>query len=282
MKSPPEPANSRQSTFDFYSTSGPRNRELRDLEEYLQRLVGEALSGVVLTDNRRRILSTQADPRTPGRVQLRLHRSFLSAGDDLLALVADFALGRLHGNRRRLAVAAFREHFDRHGPQETLLPPSRRKVPLRPEGSYFALEEMRDRLIEAYFANETFPPFGKPPSITWARRPRPNRRRPRRRSLRLGSYDANRHLIRIHPLLDHHETPRFVVESIVHHELLHAMIPIVRPGLEAKDSSPRAPRRRLHTPEFRHRERLFAHHGEAEAWLEKNLDRLLERRQRSR
>ncbi len=59
--------------------------------------------------------------------------------------------------------------------------------------------------------------------------------------------------------------PRAVVESVVYHELLHAAIPPVeQPGQ----------RRQIHPPEFRRREREFAHFDAAEDWLAENLGRL--------
>jgi hypothetical protein len=277
MKPPPKPSAPGQRSFDFSPGSDPGPRRLRDLETHLRELVGENLDGVVLTDNRRRILSAGTNPQRPGRLRVRLHRSFLLAEDELLALVADFVTGRLQGARRRQAVTAFREHFERHAwPEDS--PPAPRRVRLRPSGSHFDLEEMRDRLIAHYFRDETFLPAGRPPAITWGRWPSTTRRRPRRRTLRLGSYDARRHLIRIHPVLDRRDVPLHVVESIVHHEILHAVIPTTAPCSTAGAPSPKSPRRRIHPPEFRRRERLFAHYDDAEAWLVKHFDRLVKAR----
>jgi hypothetical protein len=76
--------------------------------------------------------------------------------------------------------------------------------------------------------------------------------------------------VRIHPALDHPSVPRWLVESVVHHELLHADLdPVVSNG-----------RRRLHTPEFRRREREFERHDDARRWIDRHLGALLRRRAR--
>ncbi len=59
--------------------------------------------------------------------------------------------------------------------------------------------------------------------------------------------------------------PRYVVESVVYHEVLHATLPPVMKN----------ERRRIHTPEFRRRERLFPNYQRAERWIDRNPKRLL-------
>ena len=92
----------------------------------------------------------------------------------------------------------------------------------------------------------------------------------RSRSIRLGSYRYDTRVVRIHRALDHPEVPRFVVESVVHHELVHAALPEPAVGWDG--------RRRIHTPEFRHLEREFVHHRQAQEWIAQNFRRLLELR----
>ena len=85
--------------------------------------------------------------------------------------------------------------------------------------------------------------------------------------MRLGTYSDHDRLIRIHRCLDSADVPAFVVESVVYHEMLHADLPVeIHNG-----------RRRLHTPEFRRRERLFHRFTEAESWLDEHLGTLAAR-----
>ncbi|MBC7171656.1 MAG: hypothetical protein H5U40_04480, partial [Polyangiaceae bacterium] len=98
--------------------------------------------------------------------------------------------------------------------------------------------------------------------ITWGRR---GRRRGKKRSIQLGTYLADERLIRIHPVLDQAWIPRFYVETVVFHELLHHDMPcVVKNG-----------RRCFHTKEFRDRERAFPHFALAEQWEKVHLPRLL-------
>ena len=143
---------------------------------------------------------------------------------------------------------------------------------LRPAGEIYDLRELRDELNRDYFGGKL------KVGITWgkgaglpagrARSGARCRRRPRRSSLQLGSYSYEDNLIRIHRLLDQPRVPRYVVEAVVYHELLHAAIPPVMCN----------GRRYVHTPEFRRRERLFRGLARAEAWVERNLLELLRAR----
>jgi hypothetical protein len=95
-----------------------------------------------------------------------------------------------------------------------------------------------------------------------------NCRRSRTASLQLGSYSYEDRLIRIHRVLDRPDVPRFVIESVVYHELLHADLPpVTRNG-----------RRYFHTPEFRRRELEFRHFEKADLWVRENLQQLLRAR----
>lgn len=140
-----------------------------------------------------------------------------------------------------------------------------RRPTLRPRGRFCDLSILAAEINQRYFDGELTA------AITWGRR-RPQRRQRRRRrrsarvSIQLGSYRADQDLVRIHPALDQPWVPHYVVESIVHHELLHAALPaVVENG-----------RRRVHTPEFRRREARYPHLAEARAWIRENLMRLVE------
>jgi hypothetical protein len=59
--------------------------------------------------------------------------------------------------------------------------------------------------------------------------------------------------------------PRYVVENVVFHEMLHQLIP--RQYLNGRWS--------VHPPEFRRQERRFLYHQQAEQWQRQHLGRLL-------
>lgn len=123
------------------------------------------------------------------------------------------------------------------------------------QGRHVDLEAIYQALNRDYFDNRV------QARITWGRQPP---RRPRR-SIRLGAYDSRKQLIRIHPLLDQAFVPRYVVEAIVFHEMLHQINPPRR--INGRWS--------IHTPAFRRAERQFSYFEQAEAWQRRHVVRLL-------
>src|SRR6267142_1461475 len=86
-----------------------------------------------------------------------------------------------------------------------------------------------------------------------------------RATIKLGSYSAVERLIRIHPNLDRSWVPRYFLQFIIYHEMLHHVIPASRgPG-----------RGLLHPPEFRLREEQFRHYERAIAWEKSHIGRIL-------
>ena len=86
-----------------------------------------------------------------------------------------------------------------------------------------------------------------------------------RRSIRLGTYTHDLELVRIHPALDRESVPRFFVEFVVFHELLHHVVPARRSGGRID----------YHPPEFRARERTHPDYARAIRWEAENLEALL-------
>ena len=81
--------------------------------------------------------------------------------------------------------------------------------------------------------------------------------RPWRRQL--GCFDPGLNLIVLNVRLDRPETPRYVVESVLFHEMLHVKHPlrVARCGLE------------IHSADFRREEKRFAHYRQARKYLER-------------
>ena len=98
--------------------------------------------------------------------------------------------------------------------------------------------------------------------IMWGRRSG----RVRQRSIRLGVYQPENRRIRIHPALDQAFVPRYFVEFIVYHELLHHLIPAVRVN----------GRFQIHSATFRAQERAFPDYVAAIAWRKRHLRLLLD------
>ena len=234
-----------------------RDPEERALYDRLQELLDGRLRWLVLTDNRRSILYIRPADATSGRqrdLAVRLHRAFVGAPEGVLGAVAQLIDGEADAEaltRCRKILRRWTERFwDENGA------PKRRLV-LQPVGRTLDLREIRDDINRRFFDGQVSV------LIAWSRV------LPgtvcRRRSIRLGSYQEETNVVRVHPALDHPDVPRYVVESIVYHEMLHADLPaVVKNG-----------RRHVHTPEFRRRERLFPDYRRAKSWIRRNLKRLL-------
>jgi SprT-like family protein len=239
------------------SPEAPRLELLRRLNRY----AAGRLRSLTLTDNRRTILSVRPAPAAErARLELRIHRSFLEAPDEVVRAVAEFVESKKGSERARQALNLIREHFSRHRGAA-----SRRRAVLRPEGLALDLRELVADLNQRYFGGRLAV------DVTWGKAAGGaghRCRRSRSASLQLGSYSYEDNLIRVHRVLDDRAVPRYVVEAVVHHELLHADLPPeVRNG-----------RRHFHTPEFRRRERNFRQLDRANAWIQEHLSELLQTR----
>ena len=80
----------------------------------------------------------------------------------------------------------------------------------------------------------------------------------------LGHHDATHKTIVISKSLDSTGVPKYVVESVVFHEMLHIHHPTVHNN----------GRRYNHTAAFRRDEEKFAYFQEAERWIERNVRKL--------
>lgn len=229
----------------------------------INRLAGGRVSSLTLTENRRTILTVR--PGRPGdrsQIALRIHRCFLEAPHEVLQAVAAFVESRKGTDRARQALTTIRQHFSRNAGAGRA-----RRAALRPEGVAFDLREIADDLNRRYFDGRLSV------EVTWGRSSGGEAHRCRRghrtSSLQLGSYSYEDRLIRLHGVLDQPGVPRYVIEAVVYHELLHAdMPPVVHNG-----------RRYFHTPEFRRRERLYRHLDKADRWIRDHLPDLLHARQ---
>lgn len=125
-----------------------------------------------------------------------------------------------------------------------------RKVISGAAGDMYDLNEIFERLNRDYFRT----PIAKP-VLTWSAR----------KTYRiLGHHDSTHETIVVSRSLDAADVPRYVVEYVVFHEMLHIHHP----------TQHRDGRRYNHTPQFRRDEREFAYFEEAEKWIEKNVRKL--------
>ena len=214
----------------------------------LERRLGKPVS-LTVTANRTAILSVKPD--RSGLVRVRAHHMFLDAPPDVVGALAQFVRrptpachsalnGYIRAKRHRIGSR----------------PRRRAPINLSHRGFHFDLREIYDKLNERYFDSRLRA------AITWGR----SNGKGRRYSIDFGSFDKERRVIRVNPALDRPSVPRFFVDYIVYHEMLHAAI-----GFKEGANG----RRDLHSPRFRSRERRFRFYRSATRWETANLWRFL-------
>jgi len=120
-----------------------------------------------------------------------------------------------------------------------------RKRRLGPEGHYYNLEEVFDTLNTRYFGGL----LGRP-ELTWSEHHA-------KRSL--GHYDAAHNTIVVSRLFDRPSSPRYAIEYLLYHEMLHLRHPVKMRGL----------RRCVHSREFKAEEARFPRLAEALAFIQR-------------
>lgn len=120
----------------------------------------------------------------------------------------------------------------------------RRCRPVLRFADHYAIEPMFEALNRRYFQGEL-----RRPSLGWSVRSWRSQ---------MGSFDPTIDRITLNRRLDRAEVPRFVVEYVLYHEMLHVKHPgrLARCGLQ------------VHSAAFRAEEKRFAHYAVARRWLE--------------
>jgi hypothetical protein len=208
---------------------------------------------VTLTDNRYTMISVRRQPRGHGQrsYDVRLHCMFAEADP-----VITRALARYIGENDRDASRVLGDFIDAN--QDVVRGKSRRSPTqvILTAGDHHDLREIYDAINARYFGGTI------DAAITWgARTGRPRRRH----SIKMGSYSVEERLIRLHRSLDRGFVPRFFVEWIVFHEMLH----------QVHDIKVKNGRREFHSKAFMADEARFDRYDEARAWERTHLDALL-------
>jgi hypothetical protein len=114
-----------------------------------------------------------------------------------------------------------------------------------PEGRFYNLEEVFDSLNARFFGGL----LGRP-QLTWSEQIA-------RRAL--GHYDAAHNTIVVSRVFDRPSSPRYAIEYLLYHEMLHLRHPVQRRGL----------RRCVHSREFKAEEALFPQLADALAFIKR-------------
>jgi hypothetical protein len=206
----------------------------RLLKHYLQERLGRPIT-LVLTENSTTMLSARMQNHV---LNVRLHRLFVNADRQVLDEIASYL------DKRNPSMEFFRNFLRENRTQIKKKP--LKTVHIKTAGKYHDLRELYDAVNTEYFGGLINA------RITWGTRsPRSSVRR-----RTLGSYSERSDIIRINPVLDRKNVPRYFVAFIVYHEMLHASLGALLKGT----------RRSVHSREFRKREKLFKDYEKAMAW----------------
>lgn len=185
-----------------------------------------------------------------GKVLVRISDSFSDAPAEVHRALAFILAGKLTGKHPGDEnISLFNEFSTRPDYVDKVIDNKSkrgRKEVGSPVGSRFNLDELFNRLNEAYFGSKL-----KRPGLGWS---------VRKTYRRLGHFDPIHNTIVISRTLDAQGVPEYVTAYVLFHEMLHMIHePVITNG-----------RRYPHTKAFREDEMAFEFFEEAERWIETN------------
>jgi predicted metal-dependent hydrolase len=180
-------------------------------------------------------------------LRVRLSDLLEGAPENVLESIAHILLAKIYRKRVEAAhMARYRKYVAGHdiSAKARLVRQIRgRKRIDTPQGDIFHLEEIFEDLNSRFFHG-----LLARPQMTWSKI------RSRRS---LGHYDPAHNAIVVSRIFDHPAVPRYAVEYIVYHEMLHLKHPVKLRGS----------RRCVHGKEFQAEEKLFPQVTQAKAFL---------------
>jgi len=184
-----------------------------------------------------------------GRLLVRLSDLLEGAPENVLRAIAHILLAKMYRKPvDRAHAARYRRYVGSHEivRKAHLVRQMRGRKILRPaRGHVFDLDAVFEELNMRFFHG-----LMARPRMSWSQT--------RTRRI-LGHFDPAHNAIIISRIFDHPAMPRYVLEYIVYHEMLHLKHPVRLRGS----------RRCVHSAEFQAEERLFPRAGEAEAFLKR-------------
>jgi len=182
-----------------------------------------------------------------GRIKVHLSDILEGAPESVLRAISHILLAKLY---RKSIDAAHNNRYRRFASSEVVVRQSERIRQTRgrkristAQGDHYNLDEIFDSLNFRFFHGL----MGRP-QLTWSEH---SARR------LLGHYDAAHNTIMVSRVFDRRHTPRYAVEYIMYHEMLHLRHPV-----KAKNG-----RRCVHSREFQAEENLFPELDQAKKYL---------------
>jgi hypothetical protein len=141
--------------------------------------------------------------------EVNIHPVFLKADKNLLTDIVDFILKRnkneLKNSKKRLS-----DFFHENQQSKKVKINTKFKNKDINKMFSFVLNELKIKFINIDFSKI---------EITWGRLTSK-----RTRSIRFGSFDKKKNIVRLHPVLDNQNIPDFFINSIIYHEVSHFIV----------------------------------------------------------
>lgn len=184
-----------------------------------------------------------------GRLLVRLSDLLEGAPEAVLRAIAHILLAKMY---RKSVDRAHAARYRRYVGSREIMRKAHlvrqmrgRKLLRSPRGHFYDLDDLFEQLNMSFFHG-----LMARPRMSWSQT------RTRRM---LGHYDPAHNAIIISRIFDHPAMPRYVLEYIVYHEMLHLKHPVKLRGS----------RRCVHSPEFQAEEKLFPRAQEANTFLKR-------------
>jgi predicted metal-dependent hydrolase len=182
-----------------------------------------------------------------GRLLVRLSDLLEGAPESILRAIAHILLAKMYRRPiERASATRYRRYISSHeiSSKAHLVRQMRgRKRIESPRGHVYHLEDIFDELNVRHFGG-----LLARPRMTWSQNHARNS---------LGHYDPAHNAIVVSRVFDHPRVPRYAVEYIVYHEMLHLKHPVKLRGS----------RRCVHSAEFQAEEKTFPHLADARRFL---------------
>ncbi len=183
-----------------------------------------------------------------GKIFVSLSDLLEGAPEPVLHAIAHILLAKLYRKPitpRTISATSASLRGRGHAPDRTHPHARGSKRYFGPEGRYYHLEEVFDSLNMRFFGGL----LGRP-ELTWSEH---NAKRS------LGHYDAAHNTIVVSRVFDRPSSPRYAIEYLLYHEMLHLKHPVKTRGL----------RRCVHSREFKAEEARFPQLAEALAFIKR-------------
>lgn len=184
-----------------------------------------------------------------GQIRVSLSDLLEGAPESVLHAIAHILLAKLY---RKEVDGAQNLRFKRFASSAAVMRETERVRHVRgskryfgPEGRYYQLEEVFDSLNVRFFGGL----LGRP-QLTWSEG---------MAKRMLGHYDAAHNTIVVSRVFDRPSSPRYAIEYLLYHEMLHLKYPVKIRGV----------RRCVHSKEFKAEEALFPRLSEALSFIKR-------------